>query len=92
MGATEPSHLGSPGPAGVHLDDISVPSFGPQEPGLAPAARPAVAVEDVVATETLRAADLQQLVVLSVLWEVKGPQCCLLQDSSGSAQASNKRW
>lgn len=94
MDGTEPSHLFSPGPAHVHLDDVGVSAFGPQEPGLAavlrlaPAAGSTVAVEEV-AMETPRAADLVQFVILSVTWEVKGPQCCLLQDTGGSTHTRN---
>lgn len=70
-------HLFSPGPASVNLDDLSVSRFGPQEPSLA-----------VVAMEMLRAADLEQLIILRFIWEVKGPQSCLLQDTSGSAHVN----
>lgn len=81
----------SPGPACVHLDDISVLGFGPQQPGVAsilqgaPVVGPAITVEDVVAMETLHAADLVQLVVLRFIREVEGPQCRLLQDNTGTA-------
>lgn len=81
----------SPGPPGVHLDDLSVAGFGPQLPGVTsvlqetPVVWAAVAVEDVVAMETLHAANLLQLVVLRFIWEVEGPQRRLLQDDTGTA-------
>lgn len=82
--------LVSPGPACVHLDDLGVPRFGPQEPGTASILQRAPViwasvVEAVVAMETLHAADMEQLIILRFIWEVKGPQSCLLQDNSGGA-------
>lgn len=75
----------------MHLDDFSISGFGPQQPGVAsvlqraPVVGAAVTVEDVVAVETLHAADLVQLVVLRFIGEVEGPQSRLLQDNTGTA-------
>lgn len=80
----------SPGPAHVHLDDLSVPRFGPQQPGVgavlqrAPVVGAAVTVEDVVAVQTLQAADLLQLKVLRFIRDVEGSECRLLQDNIGT--------
>lgn len=80
-----------PGPARVHLDDLGVSGCGPQQPGVAPVLQrapvvgAAVTVEDVVAVETLHAADLVQLVLLRFVREVEGSQCRLLQDNTGTA-------
>lgn len=71
----------------MHLDDFSISGFGPQQPGVAsvlqgaPVVGAAVTVEDVVAVETLHAADLVQLVVLRFIGEVEGSQCRLLQET-----------
>lgn len=78
----------SPGPACVHLDDVSFSRFGPQQPGItavlqgAPVVGAAVTVEDVVAMEALLAVDLVQLEVLRLIGEVERPQCRLLQDNT----------
>lgn len=83
------SWLNSLGPVSVHLDDLSDSGFCPQQPRVAsvlqrvPVVRAAVAVQDVVAVQTLRAADFVQLEVLRVVGEVEGPQCRLLQDNTG---------
>ena len=79
------------GPAGVHLDDLTVSGPRPQQPGVpsvlqrAAVVWAAVTVEDVVAMETLHAADLLQLEVLGFVGEVEGPQRRLLQDNSSTA-------
>lgn len=83
------SWLNSLGPVSVHLDDLSDSGFCPQQPRVAsvlqrvPVVRAAVAVQDVVAVQTLRAADFVQLEVLRVVGEVEGPQRRLLQDNTG---------
>lgn len=83
------SWLNSPGPVSVHLDDLSDSGFCPQQPRVAsvlqrvPVVRAAVTVQDVVAVQTLQAADFVQLEVLRVVGEVEGPQRRLLQDNTG---------
>lgn len=78
------------GGGGVHLYDLRVPWFGPQQPGVppllqrAPVVRSAVTVQDVVAMETQRPADLLQLEVLRLIREEERPQRRLLQDATGS--------
>ena len=81
----------SPGPACVHLDDLSVSRFGPEKPGVpsvlqgALAVRTAVTVENVITMETVQAANLVQLEVLRFIGEVEGSQSRLLQDNTGTA-------
>lgn len=82
----------SPGPAGVHLDDLVVSRLGAQQPGLASVFRgaavvwSAVTVQDVVAVETLGAAGLLQHEVLRLIREVEGSQRRLLEDDNRTAR------
>ena len=79
-----------PGPAGVHLDDLSVPGSGLKQPGVAPILKgapvvlTAVTIQDVIAVQTLQTPNLMKLEVLGVIREIEGPQRCLLQDNTGT--------